>query len=68
MKIEIKFTDDEARRVQYFLRKRYENKAGLPRLAKTAIRETVRNQAVKDFGDLLGKADEEVRKRIKALL
>ncbi len=48
MKIEIRFTNEEARRVQYFLKKKYKSRASLETLVKRAIRETVANQAQKE--------------------
>jgi len=37
MRITIKFTDETARRTEYYLRRRYKSKAKLERLAKVAI-------------------------------
>jgi len=37
MRIEIKITNDSARRTEYFLQKRYKSKAKLPKLAKIAM-------------------------------
>ena len=46
MKIEIKFTDEECRRLQWLLRERYNTKiALLSTLAKKAIREAGSKQA-----------------------
>ena len=47
MKVEIKLTDDEARRITYFLRLRYKTKASLPTLAKGAMREVAGDEAKK---------------------
>lgn len=49
MEITIKFPDDEARRVQYFLQKRYSTKAHLPRLCKSAIREAAGREASEEL-------------------
>jgi len=37
VKIVIKFTNEAARRTEYYLRKRYKSKAGFVKLAKLAI-------------------------------
>jgi hypothetical protein len=37
MRIEIKFTNEDARRTEYFLQRRYKSKAKLETLAKRAI-------------------------------
>lgn len=49
MELVIKFKDDEARRLQHFLQRRYSTKALLPRLCKAAIREVAGREA----GDIL---------------
>jgi hypothetical protein len=45
MKIEIKFTNESARRTEYYLRKRYKSKAKLAKLAKRAILTEAANEA-----------------------
>lgn len=45
MKIEIAYRDDEARRVEYFLRRKYKSRAGLKRLIKLAVAEAAAEQA-----------------------
>lgn len=45
MKIEVRFTSDEALRLRWLLRQRYASKAELARLAKQAIREIAAQQA-----------------------
>ena len=45
MKIEIAFRDDEAARLLWLLRQKYDSKANLPRLAKAAIRKAAAEQA-----------------------
>ena len=49
MEITIKLKDDEARRLQYFLRIRYKTKAELPKLCRTAIYEVVGVEAKKQL-------------------
>ena len=49
MEITIKFRDDEARRLQYFLRIRYKSKAELPNLAKIAVIEAAGMEARKQL-------------------
>ncbi len=48
MQIVIKFTDESARRTEYFLRKRYNSKAKLEKLAKLAILTEAANEAKKE--------------------
>ena len=45
MKVEVRFTSEEARRLRWLLRQRYQSKAELTRLAKVAIREIATQQA-----------------------
>jgi hypothetical protein len=46
MKIEIRFTDEEAKRLQWLLQDRYKNKtSSLATLAKKAIREIAAQEA-----------------------
>lgn len=52
MKIEIAFRDSEARILEYYLRKRYNSKAGLKKLAKQAIRDVVALQAVIELKEI----------------
>ena len=49
MEITIKFRDEEARELQYFLRMRYNPKAQLPRLCKSAIIEVAGMEARKQL-------------------
>jgi len=49
MEITIKFTNEMARRTEYFLRRRYKSKANLDKLAKVAILREAANEAKKDF-------------------
>ena len=49
MKIEIRLTDADARRTEYYLRKRYKSKAKLPKLAKIAILSEAAIQAGKEL-------------------
>ena len=51
MKIEITLRDPEARSVLFYLRARYGSKAGLPALAKQAIRDVAAGQAKKQLED-----------------
>jgi hypothetical protein len=44
----IKFKDDDARRTEYFLRKRYKSKASLEKLAKVAILREAAQEAQKE--------------------
>ena len=48
MEIIIKFTNTTARRTEYFLRKRYNSKARLEKLAKVAILTEAANEARKE--------------------
>lgn len=52
MRIEIAFRDSEARMAEYYLRKRYNSKAGLKKLAKQAIRDIVALQAVIELEEI----------------
>lgn len=52
MQIVIKFTDDAARRNEYYLRRRYKSKASLEKLAKVAILREVANEAQKELDEL----------------
>ena len=49
MQITIKFTNQSARRTEFYLRKRYKSKAGLTKLAKLAILTEAANEAKKDI-------------------
>lgn len=49
MEITIKFTNETARRTEYFLRRRYKSKAKLDKLVKLAILTEVSNEAKKDI-------------------
>ena len=49
MEITIKFTNETARRNEYFLRRRYKSKAKLDKLAKVAILREVAQEAQKDI-------------------
>jgi hypothetical protein len=54
MKIELKFRTDDARTIEYFLRKRYNSKAKLEKLVMVAIRHEVALEAKKESdGDML---------------
>ena len=55
MQIVIKLTSDAARRNEYFLRKRYNSKASLEKLAKVAILREVSSQAEKELRESLNK-------------
>ena len=52
MRIEIKFTQDTARTVEYFLRRRYKSKAALEKLARLAILREVADEATKELAEL----------------
>lgn len=45
MQIILKFTNESARRTEYFLQRRYKSKARLERLAKVAILTEAANEA-----------------------
>ncbi len=49
MQITIKFTDETARRTEYYLRRRYKSKASLEKLAKVAIFREAANEAEKEL-------------------
>ena len=49
MEITIKFTNQAAKRTEYFLRRRYKSKANLTKLAKLAILTEAANEAKKDI-------------------
>lgn len=49
MKIELKFTDSDARRMQNFLRKKYNSKAELKALVKLLLLQVVAEQAQIDL-------------------
>lgn len=49
MKITIKFTAEDAKRTEYFLRRRYKSKAGLAKLAKLAILTEAASEAGNDI-------------------
>jgi len=48
MEIVIKFTNEAARRTQYYLRRRYKSKASLAKLAKLAILTEAANEAKRE--------------------
>ena len=48
MEITIKFTNESARRTEYYLRKRYKSKSRLAKLAKLAILTEAANEAKKE--------------------
>ena len=52
MEIVIKFTNEAARRIEYYLRKRYESKAGLVKLAKLAILTEAAHEANKELREV----------------
>ena len=52
MQIVLKFTNDSARRTEYFLRKRYKSKANLEKLAKLALLTEAANEAKKELEEL----------------
>jgi len=52
MQIILKFTNDVARRNEYYLRKRYNSKAKLEKLAKIAILREVANEAQRELDKL----------------
>jgi len=49
MQIVIKFTNESARRTEYYLRRRYKSKANLDKLAKVAILTEAANEAKKEL-------------------
>lgn len=49
MKIEIKFTEETARRTEYYLQLRYGSKASLEKLAKVAILDVAAESAKEDL-------------------
>ena len=55
MQIVIKFTNESARRTEYYLRKRYNSKANLEKLAKLAILTEAANEAEKQLKELVTK-------------
>ena len=52
MRIELKFRDDDARSIKYYLQRRYKSKASLEKLAMVAIRREVANEAQKELDEL----------------
>lgn len=52
MQITLKFRDTDARTVEYYLRRRYNSKAKLDKLAMVAIRREVANEAEKELAEL----------------
>lgn len=52
MKIELKFRSDDARSVEYYLKRRYNSKAALEKLAMVAIRREVASEAQKELDEL----------------
>lgn len=57
MRIEIAFRDSEARILEYYLRKRYNSKAGLKKLVKQAVRDVVALQAIIELKEIEEKYD-----------
>ena len=49
MQIVLKFTDESARRTEYYLRRRYKSKAKLEKLAKIAILNEAAQEAKKEL-------------------
>ena len=49
MLIVLKFTNASARRIEYYLQKRYKSKAKLERLAKLAVLTETANEAKKEL-------------------
>ena len=54
MEITLKFTSDSAKRTEYFLQRRYNSKAKLPKLAKLAIYVEAANEAQKELKNASG--------------
>ncbi len=52
MQIVIKFTDELARRTEYYLRRRYKSKAGLAKLARLAVLTEAANEAKIELNEL----------------
>ena len=52
MQVILKFRSDDARTVNYFLRRRYNSKADLQKLAMVAVRREVANEAQKELDEL----------------
>ena len=52
MQIILKFTNTSARRTEYYLRRRYNSKAKLEKLAKLAILTEASNEAQKELKEL----------------
>ena len=52
MRITLAFRDSDARTVEYCLRRRYNSKASLEKLAMVAIRREVANEAQKELDEL----------------
>jgi hypothetical protein len=51
MRIELKFINDGARTVEYFLQKRYNSKAKLEKLIMLAVRREVADEAKNELGE-----------------
>ena len=49
MKVIVNFRDDDARVLEYYLRKLYKTRARLPKLAKMAIRRAAAEQAKEEL-------------------
>jgi hypothetical protein len=52
MEIIIKMRDTDARRTEYYLRRRYKSKSGLAKLAKVAILREASNEAKLELEEL----------------
>ncbi len=52
MQITIKFTNEAAKRTEYFLRRRYKSKASLEKLAKVAILTEAANEAKIELAEI----------------
>ncbi len=55
MQITIRFKDNDARRTEYYLRRRYGSKASLGKLAKVAILREAAQEAAIELSELEGK-------------
>jgi len=52
MQIILKFTNESARRTDYYLQKRYKSKASFEKLAKLAVLTEAANEAEKELKEL----------------
>ena len=52
MKLTIAFRDEHARRITYYLRRRYKSRAGLEKLARVVILKAVAEEAQKELDEL----------------